>query len=141
MLWFVLLAAGLWILQGLLGFWQLKHFNQRFNQLRKEGRVVVGKSKGRIMAGAVVMLCLDKDCNIIKGEKMEGISIFARMKPFHSCNNLNLLEIEEGNLSGLGRPVIKAVMNAIENYRAFINKAKNDMEVIRLEKEHEGMTV
>lgn len=135
MLWFVLVAAGMWILQGLLGFWQLRHFNQRFNLLRKEGRVVVGKSKGRIMAGAVLMFCLDQDCNIIKGEKMEGISIFSRMKPFNSLNNLNLLEIEEDKLSGLGRPTSKAIMNAIENYRAFINKTKNDMEVIGVENE------
>ncbi|AIF53043.1 transcriptional regulator GutM [Pelosinus sp. UFO1] len=135
MLWFVLVAAGMWILQGLLGFWQLRHFNQRFNLLRKEGRVVVGKSKGRIMAGAVLMFCLDKDCNIIKGEKMEGISIFSRMKPFNSLNNLNLLELEEDKLSGLGRPTSKAIMNAIENYRAFINKTKNDMEVIGVENE------
>jgi glucitol operon activator protein len=135
MLWFILLAAGMWILQGLLGFWQLRHFNQHFNLLRKEGRVVVGKTKGRIMAGAVVMFCLDKDCNIIKGEKMEGISVLARMRPFPSCNSLNLLEIEEDNLSGLGRPTTKAVMNALENYRAFINKAKNDMEVIELKNE------
>lgn len=141
MLWFVLLAAGMWIFQGLLGFWQLRHFNQRFNQLRKEGRVVVGKSKGRIMAGVVLMFCLDKDCNIIKGEKMEGISVFAKMKSFNSCNNLNLLEIEEDKLSGLGRATSKAVMNAVENYRAFINKEKNDMEVIEIEKGHERMTV
>lgn len=139
MLWFVLLAAGVWIIQGLLGFCQLKHFNQRFNLLRKEGRVVVGKSKGRIMAGAVVMFCLDQDCKIIKGEKMEGISIFARMQPFHFLNNVHLLEIEEDKLSGLGKPTTKAVMNAVENYRAFINTAKSDMEVIRTG--NEGVTV
>jgi len=139
MLWFVLLAAGLWILQGLFGFWQLRHFNQRFKLLRNEGRVVVGKSKGRIMAGAVLMFCLDQDCKIIKGEKMEGISIFARLKPFNSLNNLNLLEIEEKQYSGLDRPTCKAVMNAIENYKAFINKAKADMEVIVIE--NERMTV
>lgn len=131
MLWFILLAAGVWVIQGLLGFWQLKHFNQRFKLLRKDGRVVVGKSKGRIMAGAVVMFCLDQDCKIIKGEKMEGISIFARMKPFHFLNNVQLLEIEDDKLSGLSKPTTKAVMNAVENYRAFINTAKSDVEVSR----------
>jgi len=141
MLWFVLLAVGMWMLQGLFGFWQLRHFNQQFNRLRKEGRVVVGKSKGRFLAGVVLMFCLDKDCKIIKGEKMEGISIFARMKPFHSCNNLNLLEMEEEKISALGRATSKAVMNAIENYRAFMAQEKNNMEVKEIKIENDGVTV
>jgi DNA-binding transcriptional regulator of glucitol operon len=133
MLWFVLLAAGMWILQGLLGLWQLRHFNHRFKLLRKEGRVVIGKSKGRVTAGVVLMLCLDQDCNIIRGEKMEGFSIFARLKPFNSFNHLNLLELEEGKCNRLGKSASKAVMNAIENYKAFINIAKSDMEVVGTE--------
>jgi len=133
MLWFVLLAAGMWILQGLLGLWQLRHFNQRFKLLRKEGRVVIGKSKGRVTAGVVLMFCLDQNCNIIRGEKMEGFSIFARLKPFNSFNHFNLLELEESKCNRLGKSASKAVMNAIENYKAFINIAKSDMEVVGTE--------
>lgn len=130
MLWFVLLAVGVWILQSILGFWQLRHFNQQFKLLQKEGRVVVGKSKGKVTAGVVLMFCLDQDCNIIRGEKMEGISIFARLKPFNSFNHLNLLKLEESKCNQLGKSTSKAVMNAIENYRAFINTAKSDGEVV-----------
>lgn len=129
MLWFGILAAGLWILQGVFGFWQLRHFKHRFEQLRKEGRVIAGKSRGRVTAGVVLLFCLDKDCNIIKGERMEGISVFARMKPFYSCNNFNLLKLEEEDLAGLEKSTRKAVMNAVENYQAFINTVKNGMEV------------
>jgi glucitol operon activator protein len=131
MFWFVLLAVGVWIIQSVLGFRQLRHFNQRFKLLQKEGRVVVGKSKGRVTAGVVLMFCLDQDCNIIKGEKMEGYSIFAKLKPFNSFNRLNLLELEECDCNGLGKSANKAVMNAIENYKAFINTAKSDREVVK----------
>jgi glucitol operon activator protein len=131
MFWFVLLAVGVWIIQSVLGFRQLRHFNQRFKLLQKEGRVVVGKSKGRVTAGVVLMFCLDQDCNIIRGEKMEGFSIFAKLKPFNSFNHLNLLELEECDCNGLGKSTNKAVMNAIENYRAFINTAKSDREVVK----------
>jgi glucitol operon activator protein len=130
MLWFVVLAVGVWILQSFLGFWQLRHFNQQFKLLQKEGRVVVGKSKGKVTAGVVLMFCLDQDCNIIRGEKMEGFSIFARLKPFNSFNHLNLLKLEESKCNGLGKSTSKAVMNAIENYRAFINIAKPEREVV-----------
>lgn len=131
MLWFVLLAVGVWILQSIFGFWQLRHFNQQFKLLQKEGRVVVGKSKGRVTAGVILLFCLDHDCNIIKGKKMEGFSIFARLRPFDSFNHLNLLELEERKCNELGKSARRAVMNAIENYRAFMNTAKPDKEVVR----------
>ena len=136
---YILLAAALWIIQGLLGFWQLRHFNQRFKLLRKEGRVVVGKSKGRIMTGVVIMFCIDQDCNIIKGEKMEGISNFARLHPFNFFNHLNLLELDQQALSSVGRGSRKAIMNALDNYRAFVNIAKPDREVNGAD--HKGITV
>lgn len=131
MFWFVFLAVGAWIIQGLLSFWQLKHFNQRFKLLRKDGRVVVGKSKGRFSAGVVLMFCLDPDCNIIKGEKMEGISIFAKLKPFHTFNHLNLFQLEESKCIGLSKTASNAVMNAIDNYREFIITTRLDKEVVR----------
>jgi len=139
MWWLALLAAGMWTIQGLLGFWQLRHFNKRFKLLRKEGRVVVGKSKGRVMAGVVVMFCLDQDCKIIKGEKMEGVSVFARLKPFHAFNNVNLLNIEPSVVNGCNKSTSKAVINAVENYKAFIKIAESDREVRAVETE--GVTV
>jgi len=131
-MWFILAAAGVWILQALLGFWQVRHFNQRFRLLRQEGRVVAGKAKGRIMAGAVVLFCIDQNCTIIKGEKMEGISIFARLKPFNIFNNLNLMEIDSYACARLDNQTTKAVLNAVENYKAFI-KNHQDAEVKQLE--------
>jgi len=130
MLWFVLLAAGMWIIQALLGFWQLKHFNQHFKSLRREGRVVVGKSKGRITAGVVLMFCLDQDCNIVRGEKMEGLSTFAKFRSFDSFNGTNLLKIDESGCNKLSKSASKAVINAIENYKEFINTPKSDMGVV-----------
>ncbi|VBB09501.1 glucitol operon activator [Lucifera butyrica] len=134
-MWFVFVAAGVWILQTLLGLWQVKHFNQRFRLLRQDGRVVAGKSKGRFMAGVVVLFCIDPNCNIIKGEKMAGISIFARLKPFTIFNNLNLMEITGGDWAEMDKQTAKAVINAVENYKAFI-QTTGEMEVEILKTEN-----
>ena len=125
MLGYILAAAGVWLLQGAFGLWQVRHFNQGFKRLRQEGRVVVGKSKGRIRAGAVVMFCLDQDDHIIRGEKMAGISVFARLQPFSVLNDLNLLKLEQNTCQGLDKQTTRAVLNAVENYQAFM-KANND---------------
>lgn len=122
MLWLIMIAALMWILQCILGLWQFNKFNRRFKELRMEGRVAIGRAKGRFVAGAVVLLCIDKECNIIKGEKMQGTTIFAGIKPFHTFDRMNLLAINEACCQELDKQTAKAVLNAVHNYKAFVEK-------------------
>ncbi len=122
MLWLIIVAALMWILQCILGIWQFNKFNRRFKELRAEGRVAIGRAKGRVVAGAVVLLCIDKECNIIKGEKMQGTTIFAGLKPLNKFNHMNLLDINEVSCNGLDKQTTKAVLNAVSNYKEFIKK-------------------
>ena len=124
MLWLIIIAALMWLLQCVLGLWQFNKFNRRFKELRSEGRVAIGRSKGRFVAGAVVLLCIDKECNIIKGEKMQGTTIFAGIKPFDAFNHMNLLNIDEACCQGLDKQATKAVLNAVHNYKKFIEKER-----------------
>lgn len=119
MLWLVVIAVVMWILQCVLGLWQFKRFNRHFKALRAEGRVAIGKAKGKIVAGSVVLLCIDRNCKIVKGAKMQGLTIFAGVKPFMDLNGLDLTEIGEGHCTKLDKQTKKAVLNAVENYRAF----------------------
>ncbi|WP_110954571.1 transcriptional regulator GutM [Anaerosinus massiliensis] len=122
MLWLIMIAASMWILQCILGLWQFNKFNRRFKELRTEGRVAIGRAKGRFVAGAVVLLCIDKECNIIKGEKMQGTTIFAGIKPFHTLDRMNLLTINEACCQSLDKQTAKAVLNAVQNYKEFVEK-------------------
>lgn len=122
MLWLIIVAALMWILQCILGIWQFNKFNRRFKELRAEGRVAIGRAKGRVVAGAVVLLCIDEECNIIKGEKMQGTTIFAGLKPLNEFNHMNLLDINEARCNGLDKQTTKAVLNAVSNYKEFIEK-------------------
>lgn len=117
-----LLAAGLWALQGLLGFYQMKHFNGRFKALRQQGRVVVGRSKGRFVAGVVVLFCLDRQGRIIKAERMAGVSSFARLQSFPLFDGCDLLELPANPVQAFGpdKQTWRAVLNAVENYRSFM---------------------
>ncbi|MBU2703778.1 DNA-binding transcriptional regulator of glucitol operon [Sporomusaceae bacterium BoRhaA] len=117
---YILTAVGVWFLQGVFGLWQIRHFNKGFKRLRKEGRVVVGKSKGRTRAGVVVLFCLNQEGQIIRGEKLEGVSSLARLRPFPTFNNRNLLELVPSACDGLDKGTTKAVLNAVENYQGFM---------------------
>lgn len=61
MLWALFLAAiAVWVLQTVLGLWQFRRFNRHVKELRSIGRVAIGKSKGRVMAGALCCCALTK---------------------------------------------------------------------------------
>lgn len=129
--WFIAIAVAMWLLQCLLGLWQFKKFNLRFKKLRSEGRVAIGRAKGKLRAGVVVLLCIDQDCNIIKGEKMQGMTIFAGLQPFNKFNGANLLSITEDSCEGLDKNLKNAVLNAVANYQEF-ERQKTDDRVVRI---------
>jgi DNA-binding transcriptional regulator of glucitol operon len=116
---FVLIGAA-WIGQMILGFYQIKYFNKNFKDMRKLGKVVIGKNKGKVRAGVVVLIAIDKDSNIIKAKKMQGISVFARMRALKILENKNLLKINTSSLKGVDKWTVKAVDNGIESYKNYL---------------------
>lgn len=119
MLWTLfLLAAAMWILQMLFGMWQYRRFNARIKALRRDGRVAIGRARGRFASGVILLLCIDRDCNIIKAEKMEGRSVLASFHPFHKFDGKNLLTLDEGicKEEKLNSQVTKAALSAKQDY-------------------------
>lgn len=130
MLWLIVIAALMWILQCVLGLWQFKCFNRHFKALRQEGRVSIGKAKGKIVAGVVVMLCIDENGCIIKGKRLQGLTIFARVQPFDDCNGMYLSDMNEGACAGLNKQTKKAVLDAVENYKEFYRKQQVKPQIV-----------
>ena len=119
MMWTLFIAAiAIWVLQTALTLWQFRRFNRRLKELRQSGPVAIGKAKGRFLAGAIVLLCIDADCCIVKGEIMEGVTVFAKCRPFSALNGLNLLDLSEAlcEEQGLTRQQIKAALSARQDY-------------------------
>lgn len=122
MMWTLFIAAiAIWVLQTALTLWQFRRFNRRLKELRQSGPVVIGKAKGRFLAGAIVLLCIDADCCIVKGEIMEGVTVFAKCRPFSALNGLNLLDLSEAlcEEQGLTRQQIKAALSARQDYLSY----------------------
>lgn len=122
MMWTLFIAAiAIWVLQTALTLWQFRRFNCRLKELRQSGPVAIGKAKGRFLAGAIVLLCIDADCCIVKGEIMEGVTVFAKCRPFSALNGLNLLDLSEAlcEEQGLTRQQIKAALSARQDYLSY----------------------
>ena len=113
--WFVALAVFVWILQTALGFWQFKKFSNA------EGRVAIGRARGQFSAGVIVLLVIDNYCRIIRGEIMEGRTVFADFKPFNVLNGLTLFELSDELCKSLKLPFLQsvAVISAKKEYEAY----------------------
>ena len=121
LLYLVILAVVVWILQTVLGFWQFKRFSNHIRDLRGLGRVAIGRAKGGFMSGVIVLLVIDNYCRIIKGEIMEGRTVFAGFKEFNVLNGLTLFELSDELCKSLKLDFQKsiAVMSAKQDYENY----------------------
>lgn len=118
--WFLLISLGVaFVLQFIFASIQIKDFNKNYKKLRKIGRVAIGKYKGAIVAGSIVMFAIDDEGNVIEGVGVSGVSILARFKKIDILNGENIGNIKKE--LDLPKPVKKAIENASDNYRRIIN--------------------
>ena len=73
-----------YILQIIFGLKQLKHFNTTYSELRKKGRVAIGRRSGKIKAGTSVMFAVDRKGMILDAKRMQGVTVVARFKSMPS---------------------------------------------------------
>ncbi|MCK1226448.1 transcriptional regulator GutM [Streptococcus uberis] len=69
-----------YVVQIILGIKQLKHFNKVYAELRKKGRVAIGRRSGKIKSGTIVMFAIDKEGLVLDARKMQGVTVAAHFK-------------------------------------------------------------
>lgn len=74
----IYLAMVAWLAQILLGWWQIKVFNQALNNLCYRGRVSIGRSIGRFRSRIIIVLSFDETGHISDGFILKGCTVFAR---------------------------------------------------------------
>ena len=116
MLWLALIAVLMWVLQLVLSILQFRRFAAHVKEMRREGRVAIGKAKGRFAAGAIVLFVIDPACNIVRGAIMKGVTVFAGFRPFDDFNGRNLLDLAEADVAAYDRQTRRAVLGAREEY-------------------------
>ncbi|MGT2951177.1 transcriptional regulator [Streptococcus cuniculi] len=109
----VVIAA--YIFQIIFGLRQIKHFNQTYSELRKKGRVAIGRRSGRIKAGTIVMMAVDQKGQVLDARRMQGVTVAARFKemPDYVGQDIHYLD----SYNPLVRKENKLLQIAIEDAR------------------------
>lgn len=117
MLWYVIILIGFsWLLQSIFGFLQIKHFNKKYAELRKLGRVAIGKRTGVFKSGTVVMFAIDPKNNILKATKMQGVTVLSRVRNLKGFEGKNLLHLSEEDFHKVNKLTRLAIEDALNSY-------------------------
>lgn len=115
----IIIAIVVWILNFTLGLIQIKDFNKNYIELRKLGQVAIGRKKGVITSGTIVLIRIENDGFIVESRKMQGFTIAARVRPFKGLEDMYIDKIEEEHLTQFNKPLKKAILDAVKNYKTF----------------------
>ncbi|MDI3534620.1 MAG: glucitol operon activator protein [Thermosediminibacterales bacterium] len=114
------LIAGLWLIQVVLTYFQIKHYQKRIIELKRKGRVGIGSLKGKLTPGVIIILAVNPGGAIVDAEIMKGISVFARFKKYKELIGQNINDLTRIQKK-LKEKEIKALKMAVENLQAAIN--------------------
>lgn len=122
MFWILIISLGVaWAMQAVLSLRQMQRFSTLFVDMRKRGKVCMGKFSGGVVQGAIVLFLLDDDGCIVRGQRLHGVSVVARFQPFDLFNGHRMGDIDPMDARKLGRSLVRAVTNATDNYRIVSN--------------------
>lgn len=109
-----LIAFGLLIVQGILSYRQTVGYQRRVVALRSQGVIGIGVQRGRIKPGAIAILVCSPEGVVIKAEKMEGYSIFARFKTVPVLIGKQVKDLQSELNSRKAGNGTKAILKAME---------------------------
>ncbi|MBU3112225.1 transcriptional regulator GutM [Clostridium lacusfryxellense] len=115
----IILGVIAWLVNCLFGLMQIKDFNKNYIELRRIGKVAIGRKKGYIRAGTVVLILIDEEGTVISSRKMQGVSVFARVKEFKGLEGMSLSNITKEKLKGFNKLMRIAILDATKIYNTF----------------------
>ncbi|MFD0898531.1 transcriptional regulator GutM [Loigolactobacillus binensis] len=116
-----LFLVSAFLLQGALGFIQIKNFTKNFSELRKQGRVLIGKNPKRFNSGSLMLISIDDQGLIKEARIMKGVTIFAKFKslPQLAGSYLPVVAADYDELHHFDRLTRQCLLNAYRNYIDF----------------------
>ncbi|WP_280770054.1 transcriptional regulator GutM [Salipaludibacillus daqingensis] len=118
---YLIILIGLaWLVQSFLGFLQIRHFNKHFVEMRRVGKVAIGRRRGLFRAGTVVMLGVNSRKEIIDARKMQGVTVLSKVKPLKGLEQKNILKITEAELKKFDVLTAASIQDAVAQYKTVV---------------------
>jgi glucitol operon activator protein len=109
----ILIAIIAWVLQILLGYFQVRAFNSHLRQVAEHGAIKIGRTQSRWKARTVVLMALNEE-NIIQDARiMKGLSVFSRPKKLDKLIGLQA-PLPSTVLASFDKPLQEALNVAFE---------------------------
>ncbi|MEG1410444.1 transcriptional regulator GutM [Clostridium sp.] len=119
--WTIIISLGLaYVIQFILAMIQMKNFNLNFRDLRKIGKVAIGKKKGGFVAGSIAMFAVNDEGMILKGLYLSGVTVLSRFKELNEFNGINIVNLREDHVKKYPKQVQKSILDASLNYITII---------------------
>lgn len=113
--------AGAFLIQMGLGFLQIKHFSKSYAELRRIGKVAIGKKPGKFRAGTIVLFAVSNSGRILKAKKMQGVTILAKVKDLPGFEEKNIRTLKEEDLAHCNKLLKLAILDAASNYKIIMS--------------------
>ncbi len=112
----IFILGGVTLLQTVLSYFQMRYYTKEFIELKKIGRVVIGKRPGMLTAGTMVMFAIDPDGIILQAKMIQGVTVFARCKPLNGYSGKAVSSLTAEDCRTENKFLQKAILNAKSNY-------------------------
>ncbi|MGB9680505.1 MAG: transcriptional regulator GutM [Thermoanaerobacteraceae bacterium] len=109
----LLIIAGMWILQSILTYFQIKNYYVISNELSKKGNLVVGTKKGYLSSGCIIIMAVDSDYKVVDCMILSGITVLSRFHRVDKIINKNLFD--KNNIKLFNKSEKIAFKKAIDN--------------------------
>jgi glucitol operon activator protein len=117
----MIFIAGAFVFQMGLGFLQIKHFSKAYAELRKMGKVAIGKKPGKVRAGTIVMFAVTNSGKILKAKKIQGVTVMAQVKDLDGFEDKNIKTLIEKDMAHCNKLLKLAILDAVHNYKTIIS--------------------
>jgi DNA-binding transcriptional regulator of glucitol operon len=110
-----------WVIQFAMTYLQMRRFQKRLSELRKEGVTATGMSGSMYKRRVYAVLVIDQNEKILHAEQFSGWTVFAGLKPVKDLEGLTTNEIVDEEVK---LPIPKKIRSAFQNAVEEIEKAK-----------------
>lgn len=125
----IILAMSMWLLNIIFGYFQIKDFNNHYSLLKKKGKVVIGRRKGAFTSGTIVLILIDEQGTIMVSKKMQGVTVFARVRIFKGLEGLNIRTLTEQHIKRYNKYLRMAILDAVKTYNSYRGGGNHDINV------------
>lgn len=114
-----ILAVLAYVVQGLLGFRQIKHFTAIYGEMKAKGRVAIGRKSGKFRAGTIVMFTIDEGGVIIDSRKIQGTTVLAKFKELAGFTGIRIVDLSDRSHCVLkeNRLTQQTILDAVSVYQ------------------------